>query len=151
MFFLVWDDKAQSSLVIWHNYLRGLIPGFTYLWQILNFLFSFAIVTLLFGMIYKILPDAKIGWRDVWIGAGIAAVLFDLGKFLLSFYLGKTGLTSAYGAAGSLVSILTWVVYSAEILFLGAEFTQVYVKTYTREIISADRIVAVAKPYVREL
>lgn len=102
-------------------------------------------------MIYKILPDAKIGWRDVWIGAGIAAVLFDLGKFLLSFYLGKTGLTSAYGAAGSLVSILTWVVYSAEILFLGAEFTQVYVKTYTREIISADRIVAVAKPYVREL
>lgn len=150
-FLLLVSLVISTSLVILNNYLRGLIPGFTYLWQILNFLFSFAIVTLLFGMIYKILPDAKIAWRDVWIGAGIAAVLFEIGKFLLSFYLGKTGLTSAYGAAGSLVSILTWVFYSAEILFLGAEFTQVYVKTYSREIISADRTLAVPKTCLREL
>lgn len=89
-------------------------------------------------MIYKILPDAKIVWGDVWIGAGIAAVLFEIGKFLLGFYLGKTGLTSAYGAAGSLVSILTWVFYSAQILFLGAEFSQVYQKSYAKEVIAAS-------------
>jgi len=95
-------------------------------------------LVVLFAMIYKILPDAKIVWGDVWIGAGIAAVLFEIGKFLLGFYLGKTGLTSAYGAAGSLVSILTWVFYSAQILFLGAEFSQVYQKSYAKEVIAAS-------------
>jgi membrane protein len=127
------------------NFLRDLVPGFTYLWQLLNFFVSFGIVTLLFAMIFKILPDANIAWKDVWMGAAITAVLFDIGKFLLGFYLGHTSLASAYGAAGSLVIILTWVFYSAQILFLGAEFTQVYVKKWSKEIVPAEYAMRVPK------
>ncbi len=142
-FLLLVSLVISTMLVILGNYLRDLVPGFTYLWQILNFFISFSLVTLLFAMIFKILPDAKIAWRDVWMGAAITAVLFDIGKFLLGFYLGKTSLASAYGAAGSLVIILTWVFYSAQILFLGAEFTQVYVRHYSKEIVPADHAVRV--------
>lgn len=144
-FLLLVSLIVSTVLVILGNYLRDLIPGFTYLWQILNFLVSFGIVTLLFAMIYKILPDAKIAWKDVWMGAAITAVLFDIGKFFLAFYLGKTGLGSAYGAAGSLVIILTWVFYFAQILFLGAEFTKVYVRLYSEEIVPDDYAIRVSK------
>lgn len=144
-FLLLVSLVISTMLVILGNYLRDLVPGFTYLWQILNFFISFSLVTLLFAMIFKILPDAKIAWRDVWMGAAITAVLFDIGKFLLGFYLGKTSLASAYGAAGSLVIILTWVFYSAQILFLGAEFTQVYVRHYSREIVPDEHAVRVPK------
>ncbi len=144
-FLLLVSLVISTMLVILGNYLRDLVPGFTYLWQILNFFISFSLVTLLFAMIFKILPDAKIAWRDVWMGAAITAVLFDIGKFLLGFYLGKTSLASAYGAAGSLVIILTWVFYSAQILFLGAEFTQVYVRHYSKEIVPAEHAVRVPK------
>lgn len=144
-FLLLVSLVISTMLVILGTYLRTFVPGYTYLWQVLNFLISFGLVTLLFAMIYKILPDAKIAWGDVWIGAGIAAVLFEIGKSLLGFYLGKTGLTSAYGAAGSLVSILTWVFYSAQILFLGAEFSQVYQRSNAKEVIAADRAISVPK------
>jgi membrane protein len=122
-----------------------LIPGFTYLWQFLNFLISFGIVTLLFAMIFKILPDAKIAWKDVWMGAAITAVLFDIGKSLLGFYLGHTTFASVYGAAGSLAIILTWVFYSAQILFLGAEFTQVYVRKWGEEIVPDEYAIRIPK------
>lgn len=134
-FLLLVSLVISTLLVILGDYLQNLIPGFTYLWQALNFLISFGIITLLFAMIFKILPDAKIAWKDVWVGAAITAVLFEIGKFLLGFYLGKTGLGSIYGAAGSLVIILTWVFYSAQILFLGAEFTQVYARQLGKEIV----------------
>lgn len=137
-FLLLVSLVLSTTLVILGNYFRGFVPGYTYLWQLLNFLVSFGIVTVLFAMIYKILPDANVAWKDVWIGAGLAAALFEVGKFLLGFYLGKTGLNSAYGAAGSLVSILTWVFYSAQILFLGAEFTQVYNTSHGQEIVPAN-------------
>jgi membrane protein len=137
-FLLLVSLVISTSLVILGDYLRNLIPGFTYLWQVLNFLGSFGIVTLLFAMMFKILPDAKIAWRDVWMGAAITAVLFEIGKFLLGFYLGKTGLGSAYGAAGSLVIILTWVFYSAQILFLGAELTKVSVRKWDKEIVPGE-------------
>jgi len=87
---------------------------------------SFIVVTLLFAMIFKILPDVTIKWRDVWIGAVATALLFTVGKFVLSLYLGRESTASAYGTAGSLVVILLWIYYSSVILFLGAEFTQVY-------------------------
>lgn len=90
------------------------------------------------------MPDAKIAWKDVWIGAAITAVLFDIGKSLLGFYLGHTSIASAYGAAGSLVIILTWVFYSAQILFLGVEFTQVYVKNFGKGIIPTEYSVSVS-------
>jgi membrane protein len=144
-FLLLVSLVISTLLVILGNYFRDLIPGFTYLWQFLNFLISFGIVTLLFAMIFKILPDAKIAWKDVWMGAAITAVLFDIGKSLLGFYLGHTTFASVYGAAGSLAIILTWVFYSAQILFLGAEFTQVYVRKWGEEIVPDEYAIRIPK------
>jgi membrane protein len=102
--------------------------------EALHFVVSFAVVTLLFGLIFKYLPDARVQWRDVWAGAIATAVLFTIGKFLLGWYLGRATTTSVYGAAGSLVALLLWVYYSAQILFLGAEFTQVWAGAHGRGI-----------------
>jgi membrane protein len=96
---------------------------------------SIILLTLLFSMLYKILPDVKISWEDVWVGGAITAILFTLGKFLLGLYLARSTVSSAYGAAGSLVILLLWVYYSAQIIFLGAEFTQVYARKYGSEIV----------------
>ena len=111
-----------------------IIPGFTPLWQLLNFAISFGFISLLFALIYKYLPDAKIRWKDVWVGAIITALLFTFGKFLIGLYLGRGSFGSAYGAAGSLIVFLAWVFYSAQILLFGAEFTQVYARKYGRKI-----------------
>lgn len=92
----------------------------------LNFLFSFALVTVLFAMIYKILPSVRIAWRDVIIGAVITALMFNIGKFAIGLYLGNSAIGSSYGAAGSVILVLVWVYYSAQIFLLGAEFTKVY-------------------------
>ena len=98
--------------------------------QIANFVVSFIVITLLFAMTYRILPDVKIEWRDVWLGSILTALLFVVGKTLIGFYLGRTGVASAYGAAGSLVVILLWVYYSALIFFFGAEFTRVHSRQF---------------------
>jgi membrane protein len=98
--------------------------------HLLDLVLSFALVTLLFAMIYKFLPDVEIHWKDVWIGAALTSILFTTGKFLIGFYLGSSSVTSVYGAAGSLITVLLWVYYSALIFFLGAEFTQVYASQY---------------------
>jgi len=108
----------------------GLPPTHEPIWQGINFVVSFGVVTLLFAIIFKVLPDVKIAWRDVWIGAIITALLFNLGKFLIGLYLARGVVSSAYGAAGSLVIVLLWVYYSAQILFFGAKFTQVYSNRY---------------------
>lgn len=92
----------------------------------LNILASFLLVTLLFAFIYRLLPDVRLAWRDVFLGAVVTSVLFGVGKTLIGFYLGRTGAASAYGAAGSLVMLLSWVYYSALVFLLGAEFTRVY-------------------------
>jgi membrane protein len=98
--------------------------------QAIQLAISFVVTTVLFAAIFKVLPDIRIAWRDVWFGAIFTSVLFVLGKFGLALYLGKAAIGSAYGAAGSLVILLVWVYWSAQILFLGAEFTQVYARTY---------------------
>ena len=97
---------------------------------IVQFVISFVVVTVLFAAIFRILPDLKIDWRDVWLGAVFTSILFVLGKFGLGIYLGKAAVGSAYGAAGSLVILLVWIYWSAQILFFGAEYTQVYARTY---------------------
>jgi membrane protein len=94
--------------------------------MIVNFVFSFIIVTTLFAFIYKILPRAQVGWQDVWIGASVTAILFSIGKWLIGLYIGKTAVASGFGAAGSFVVLLIWVYYSAQIFLLGAEFTWVF-------------------------
>ena len=85
---------------------------------------SFAIIALLFAMMFKWLPDAEVSWRDVWLGAVLTALLFEAGKFLIGLYIGKQGLESTFGAAASLVVVLIWVYYSAQIVLMGAEFTR---------------------------
>jgi membrane protein len=106
--------------------LSNALPGGETLWQILNFMISLGVITLLFALIFKFVPDAEVKWRDVWIGAAVTALLFTVGKMLLGLYLGKSTVASAYGAAGSVVAFVVWVYYAAQILFIGAEFTQVY-------------------------
>jgi len=91
---------------------------------------SFGLVTVLFAMIYKLIPRVRIAWRDVWVGAAVTAGLFAAGKFLIGLYLGKSSVASAFGAAGSLVVMMVWVYYSAQIFLLGAEFTWVFAHTY---------------------
>lgn len=98
--------------------------------QLGNAALAFVIVMALFAMIFKLLPDARIEWRDVWLGAAVTALLFTVGKSLIGLYLSRAGVTSVYGAAGSLVLVLLWVYYSAQLLFLGAEFTEVYSRRY---------------------
>ena len=100
------------------------------IWQTLDGAVSFVFVTVLFGLIYKILPDVQLTWRDVAIGATITSLLFTLGKFLIGFYLGHATIASTYGAAGSFVTLLVWVYYSAVIFFYGAEITKVYATRY---------------------
>lgn len=99
-------------------------------WEVVNFVLSLTISALLFAAIYKILPDVRIRWKDVGIGATITAFLFTVGKSLIGLYLGRSSITSTYGAAGALVILLVWVNYSAQIFFLGAELTQVYTRQY---------------------
>jgi membrane protein len=103
--------------------------------HVADFLFSFAAITVLFALIYKIVPDAEIRWGDVWLGASAASLLFAAGKLVLGFYIARSGVESAYGAAGSFVVLLLWVYYSAQILFLGAELTQV--QTTSRRAVAA--------------
>ncbi len=106
------------------------LEGIGVVGQVVDFLVSIIVVTLLFAMMYKILPDVNIAWSDVWVGAVVTAFLFTVGKLLIGLYLGHAGLGSAYGAAGSLVVFVVWVYYSAQVLFLGAEFTKAYAERF---------------------
>ncbi|HIK08465.1 MAG TPA: YihY/virulence factor BrkB family protein [Trichormus sp. M33_DOE_039] len=134
-FLLLVSLVVSTILAALVNYFSGLLPGLDFLWQLLNFAISFIVTTLLFGLIFKVLPDVRITWADVLIGAIITSLLFSIGRFLLGQYLGNSSFGSAYGAAGSVVVILAWVYYTAQILFFGAEFTQVYAKKYGRRIV----------------
>lgn len=120
------------------NYFNHLLPGVDFIWQIVNFILGFAITTVLFGLIFKVLPDVKITWKDVLIGAVITSLLFSVGRYALGTYLGNSTFGSTYGAAGSIVVILVWVYYNAQILFFGAEFTQVYAQRYGSRIVPSD-------------
>jgi membrane protein len=100
--------------------------GWAGLAQAVDIVVSFSLMTLVFGMMYKLMPRASIGWRDVWVGAAVTALLFAVGKFFIGLYLGRASVGSAFGAAGSLVVVMVWVYYSAQIFLLGAEFTRVF-------------------------
>jgi membrane protein len=142
-FLLLVSLLLTAGIALVADWLGGLMPGSETLAQILNLVLSLAMITLLFAMIFKFLPDAKIAWRDVWIGAFLTAVLFTIGKFALGIYLGKSGVASSYGAAGSLIVLLLWVYYSSQILFFGAEFTQVYANRFGSRVAPADDAVPV--------
>jgi len=127
------------------DYVEGLFKGLGFLVQATNFILSIGIITVLFAMVYKILPDVKTRWSDVWVGAFITAILFTIGEFAISFYLGKSTAASVFGAAGSLVVLLAWVYYSAQIVFFGAELTQVYANRFGSRILPSEHAVAMSE------
>lgn len=144
-FLLLVSLVASAALAATVNFFGHLLPGLDFVWQLANLIFSFVVTTVLFGLIYKTLPDVKIGWSDVWIGAAITSVLFSIGRYVLGQYLGNSSFGSTYGAAGSLVVVLAWVYYAAQILFFGAEFTQVYARKYGSQIVPDKNAVALTE------
>jgi len=108
------------------NYIDAVLPFGTVVLQVLNFVISLALISVLFAAIYKVLPDVSLSWRDVLVGAVATAVLFNIGKFLIGLYLAHSAVASSYGAAGALIIVLLWIYYSAQIFLLGAEFTKVH-------------------------
>ena len=134
--FLLLVSLSISALIDgFSNSLQAYFPKVTVvIFYIINLLITLAITTLIFGAIFKVLPDAKIKWKDVLVGSVVTAVLFMLGKFGISFYIGKSQVGSTYGAAGSLVILLLWVYYSAIILYFGAEFTKAFAMKYGSQI-----------------
>jgi len=125
--FLLMVSLVLSALVTaFGSLLAQYLPGAPVILRALEFLVSLVVVTGLFAMIYKILPSARIAWRDVWVGAAATSLLFWVGKYLIGLYLANSAVASPFGAAGTLVVVIVWVYYSAQIFFLGAEFTRAY-------------------------
>jgi membrane protein len=137
-FLLLVSLVLSSAISGMGTYLKHQYPGLESIWHIVNFVVTIAVVTVLFALIFKFLPDAKIAWNDVWVGAVLTAILFAVGKLLIGIYLGKASIGSAYGAAGSLVVLLVWIYYSSLILFFGAELTQVYAKQFGSRIVPKE-------------
>ena len=142
-FLLLVSLVLSSALSLVGNAFSNLLPGAEVLGQVVNFAISFAVITLLFAAIYKVLPDVKIAWGDVWIGAAATALLFVIGKLLIGLYLGNASVGSTYGAAGSLLVLLLWIYYAAQLLFFGAEFTQAYAREYGSRIVPDEGAVGV--------
>jgi membrane protein len=124
------------------GYFSYLLPGAHFLWHLADLVVSFTVVTLLFAMLFRYVPDERVPWRDVWIGAAATALLFDLGKFVIGFYIGQSSVGSMFGAAGSVVVILSWVYYSSQLIYFGAELTHVYSKHHGTKSIDTRRSAA---------
>jgi membrane protein len=116
------------------TFMSDALPGGAVLWQAVNLAVSLGVITVLFALIYKVVPDVEIRWRDVWVGSFVTAALFNVGKYALGFYLGSSTVASSYGAAGSVVALVIWVYYSSQLVFLGAEFTQVFARRFGQQI-----------------
>jgi membrane protein len=129
-FLLLVSLLVSAALAATLQVMRGIMPGGEVLWHAIEFVVSLGLITVLFALIFKVLPDVQIAWRDVGIGAALTAVLFTVGKFLLGLYLGREGVTSTHGTAGSPVLVLLWVYYSGLIVFFGAAFTKVYASKF---------------------
>ena len=142
-FLLLVSLTLESVLKAFSHYVQSVLPGGIVIALAVYLIFDFAVIVLLFAMIFKLLPDAKVQWRDVWIGAVMTAILFGIGKWLLGFYLGSGAAGSAYGAASSLITLLLWVYYSSQILLFGGEFTQVYAARAGRGVEPAEYAVRV--------
>ncbi len=127
-FLLLVSLIISAVLAAMGHFFNGMVSTGPIVGQVFNFLLSLALITLLFAMIFKILPDVKVSWRNTWLGAAFSALAFNFGKFVLGYYLARSSVSSSYGAAGSLVILLMWVYYSSQTLFLGAEFTRAYAK-----------------------
>lgn len=133
-FLLIVSLVASVAVKAASDWLSTMMGGAEWIAPILNVLLFFVLITTFFGLMFKILPDAQIQWRDVWVGAIITSILFSVGKAVLSWYLSRPGTATAYGSAGALVVLLLWINYASQILFFGAEFTKVYANKFGSEI-----------------
>jgi membrane protein len=129
-FLLLVSLVIDTAIAAMGKFAGSHLPGGEALWHIVELAFSFVVITVLMAGIFRLLPDLKIEWRDVWFGAALTSILFVLGKFGLGIYFAKSAVGSSFGAAGSLVLVLLWVYYSAQILLFGAEFTQVFARSH---------------------
>ncbi|WKN29892.1 YihY/virulence factor BrkB family protein [Porifericola rhodea] len=128
-FLLIVSLVVTTAISAMSGWIQQQLPNFpVFVFYIFQIMLSLGILTVLFAIMFKVLPDAKVEWRSVWVGALLTAILFTIGKFLIGFYIGKTDPTSTFGAAGSIIIIMLWVYYSGLILIFGAEFTQVYAR-----------------------
>lgn len=142
-FLLLVSLTIEAVLKGFSRYVQAALPGGLAIAITVYLLFDFAIVVLLFAMIFKFLPDAEIQWRDVWIGAVMTAIFFGIGKWALGLYLGSGAAASAYGAASSLITLLLWIYYSSQILLFGAEFTQVYANQAGRHVKPSEHAIPI--------
>jgi membrane protein len=138
-FLLLVSLLLSAALTATTDVLERMLPVPGFVWQAASFILSLGVITVLFAMIFKVLPDAEVRWSHVWVGALMTAALFTVGKFLLALYLGRRDAASTYGAAGALVLVLMWVYYSSLILLFGAEFTQVYARAKGHRIEGAQK------------
>jgi membrane protein len=152
-FLLLVSLIVSAALEAAGKWMGGMIPAHEVIWHILDLVISLGIITLLFALMFKLLPDVLIAWRDVWLGSFVTALFFTAGKYLLGDYLGRGSLSSAYGAAGSFVVVLLWVYYSAQILLFGAASIHVYAKRHGSSIRpagNAESVVQAAKKSPRK-
>jgi membrane protein len=147
-FLLLVSLTLESLLKAFSHYVQSVLPGGLAVAMSVYLIFDFAVIVLLFAMIFKFLPDAKIQWRDVWMGAVMTAIFFGVGKWLLGLYLASGAAGSAYGPASSLITLLLWVYYSSQILLFGAEFTQVYADRAGRDVKPSEHAVRVEQKEV---
>jgi membrane protein len=137
-FLLMVSLAVSAGVAAFGSFLGGLLPGQELVLQLLNVIVSFLVMGALFAMIFKWMPTAPVAWRDVWVGAAVTAVLFEVGKLVISLYLGKSGLSDSFAGAGALVILLAWVYYAAQIFLLGAEFTKVYAHSHGSAQVTAS-------------
>ena len=149
-FLLLVSLVISAGLAAVGKFLSTSLPGGETVWQIINMLISLGVITVLFAMMFKLLPDKKVEWREVWVGAAFTSLLFALGKLAIGIYLGKSSLASTYGAAASLAILLVWLYYSGIILFFGAEFTEVYARRAVRNDARTREECAVPEPAVAD-
>ena len=139
-FLLLVSLVASAALAGMTGYFQSVIP-LPGLWHIVDIVVGLALETVIFALMFKVVPDVQISWRDVWVGGLATAVAFSIGRIALAWYVGRSATESPFGAAGSLVALVVWVYYSAQILFLGAEFAQVYAARYGTRIVPSKNAV----------
>lgn len=144
-FLLLVSLIISAALSALGTYFSNLLPGWEIVFQIANMVVSFLVIAFLFALIFKYMPDAVIAWKDVWPGAFVTSFLFIVGQILIELYISKSDFQSSYGIAGSLIVILLWVYYSAQIVLLGAEFTQVYANLYGSKIVPDEKAISVTE------
>ena len=145
-FLLLVSLVLSAALAAFGKWYSGWLPAPEVVLQLLEIVISLLVIAGLFALMFKVLPDARIAWNDVWVGALLTAFLFTIGKFAIGLYLGKSDVGSAYGSAGSLVIMLVWVYYSAQIVLFGAEFTQVYANELGSRIVPTENAVPADEP-----